>query len=93
MSETPKKKTPAKKAPAKKQGTKGTAPKKTTTGQRGRPRKVVATTDVSDKVEATLDNALARAEKVIDKVADEVIIRANDVKKISLRKRMLKWFK
>ena len=42
------------------------------------------------------DEALELADKVddvVDGVADRVVIFANDVKKQSLRKRMLKWFK
>ena len=98
MSETPKKKTSAKKAqPAKKQGAKGTAASKTP-AKRGRPKKVVATageaaSKIEDAAESFVDELVREAEEAIDRVADEVIIRANDVKKISLRKRMLKWFK
>lgn len=105
MSDTPKKKaSPAKvpakkKAPAKKPGipakkpsAKKVAPPKTG-AQRGRPRKVIIDDSlVHESVDAMLD-ALDEAEKVIDKVADSVIIRANDIKKKSLRERMLKWFK
>jgi hypothetical protein len=82
MSETPKKKAPAKKAPA----------KKATPAKRGRPPKAVA-----PKPEITTTDSIEESPKVVEPTLaqkkDPVVVRANDVKKASLRKRMLKWFK
>lgn len=89
MSDTPKKKTPAKK-----QAQKKTAPAKGT-GKPGRPKKVVAQEPVvaSKDVEEFLDEL----EKVVSEgqpsPESDVVIHATDVKKPSLRKRMMKWFK
>lgn len=89
MSETPKKKT-TKPTPAKKQ-----AQKKTTTGKPGRPRKVAEPTP-----DAPAKQEIKSEEKVVEEVkastpapANEVVVHASNVKKPSLRKRMLKWFK
>jgi hypothetical protein len=93
MSETPKKK-PAKSTPAKKQAQKKSANPKGT-GKPGRPKKVVTPEPkvISKDVEEFLDEL----ERVVaeDSVSSEndVVIHATSVKKESLRKRMLKWFK
>lgn len=93
MSETPKKKA-SKSTPAKKQ-----AQKKATTGKPGRPRKVVEPTPetvakeeakVAEKATEEVTQSIVE-EKVAS--ANEVVIHAESVKKPSLRKRMLKWFK
>lgn len=102
MSEAPKKKTPAKKQPQKKAAPKKPAAAKPGTAKRGRPKKVVV--DAVSPVHEGIDefmNALERSvdeleqtvDAAIDRAADEVIIRAKDIKKRSLRERMLKWFK
>jgi len=91
----PAKKTPAKKAPAKKVAAKPKAAPAKQGAQRGRPRKKIE--DIPDKVFATadefVDELVREADEAVDAVLDQVIIRANDVKKKSLRDRMLKWFK
>lgn len=98
MSETPKKK-PAKKAQSKK-----AQPKAPTSSaqpaKRGRPpKKVQQKMDAAPKesfsdVEEFLDG-LERivASDASDRDSDSVVVRTNDVKSASLRKRMLKWFK
>jgi hypothetical protein len=51
---------------------------------------------VDEMVDELQREALEVADKideVADRVADSVVVFANDVKKASLRKRMLKWFK
>jgi hypothetical protein len=93
MSETPKKK-PAKSTPAKKQAQKKTAAPKGT-GKPGRPKKVVDPQPkvISKDVEEFLDELeriVAEEEKLPE---SNVVIHADEVKKPSLRKRMLKWFK
>ena len=89
MSDTPKKKT----TPAKKQAQKKTASPKGT-GKPGRPKKEVAPKpEVAPKVEKeeiTTTDFIAEPAKAPEK---EVVIHATNVKKPSLRKRMLKWFK
>lgn len=94
MSDTPKKKTPAKATPAKKAAPKKTATTKGT-GKPGRPKKVVAQEPqvIAKDVEEFLDE-LERvvAEKEVSAGSD-VVIHATDVKKKSLRQRMMKWFK
>lgn len=81
MSDTPKKKNPSK-APAKKTST------KSGTGKPGRPKKV-ATPPAEVKVK---EETPIVAEPKPDP-APKVVVHANDVKKPSLRKRMLSWFK
>lgn len=97
MSDTPKKKT-SKSTPAKKQAQKKPAQPKGT-GKPGRPRKVVEPKpEVTIKeVVADVEQFLDQIERVVDeqvtKVQDNVVVHAESIKKISLRKRMMKWFK
>lgn len=98
MTDNQKKKAPAKKAPAKKPSAKKPAKPKaeaTKTGaQRGRPRKKIQDDLVRTVVSSDeFMNIVDKADDALDRVADSVIIRANDIKKKSLRERMLKWFK
>jgi hypothetical protein len=98
MSDTPKKK-PAKSTPAKKQAQKKPASAKSATGKGtgkpGRPKKVVEAKPetISKDVEEFLDELerVVAEEEATSK--NDVVIHANDIKKISLRKRVLKWFK
>ena len=97
MSDTPKKKT-SKSTPAKKQAQKKPATAKGT-GKPGRPKKVVAPTpDVEPKkVSESIDEFIDELQRIVEedqpKQASDVVIHADNVKKPSLRKRMLKWFK
>ena len=89
MSDTPKKKTPAKK-----QAQKKTAPAKGT-GKPGRPKKAVAQEPqvIAKDVEEFLDELERVVAEEPATQGNEVVIHATDVKKPSLRKRMMKWFK
>lgn len=80
--------TPKKKAPAKKQAQKKTAPSKGT-GKPGRPKKVQPA-NIEAKPKPEVD-ASPKEEQTPE--TNQVVIHANDVKKPSLRKRMLSWFK
>lgn len=86
--------TPKKKAPAKKQAQKKAAPVKGT-GKPGRPKKVLA--EEPKVVAKDVEEFLDELDRVVTEDASaknsEVVIHADDVKKPSLRKRMLKWFK
>lgn len=94
MSDTPKKKAPAKSTPAKKQAQKKTAPAKGT-GKPGRPKKVVAQEPqvIAKDVEEFLDELERVVTEDVKSAVNEVVIHADNIKKSSLRKRMLKWFK
>lgn len=98
MSDTPNKK-PAKKAQPKKAQPKPTASSKQP-AKRGRPPKKAQPKveakpkEVASDIEEFLDE-LERvvASEPVDRDEDSVVVRTNDVKSASLRKRMLKWFK
>lgn len=93
MSDTPKKKTPAKKATAKKKAT----PKSDAPAKRGRPPKQVAyKPDAKDGDGDGLVQDGTPFERMVapkEEPKNPVVIHANDVKKASLRKRMMAWFK
>lgn len=104
-SNTPKKKAPAKKAtPAKKTAAKKDAPKKAP-AKRGRPPKAKsveqivtdavedAVTPIVNEAESFIDELIGDAVEMLEEATDSVVIRANDIKKASLRKRVLAWFK
>lgn len=97
MSDTPNKK-PAKKAQPKKAQPKPTASSKQP-AKRGRPPK-----KAQPKVEAKPKGVASNVEEFLDELErivasepvdheDSVVVRTNDVKSASLRKRMLKWFR
>ena len=92
MSETPKKK-PAKSAPAKKQVQKKATPKGT--GKPGRPKKAVAPKPevIAKEIEEFQDELQRIVEAKASTPENDVVIHASTVKKESLRKRMMKWFK
>lgn len=92
MSDTPKKKAPAKKAPAKKAPAKKVPAKGATPAKRGRPPKAAIQKD--DKVFSGVDEFIDELNRIAEEPKkDTVVVRANDVRTVSLRKRMLKWFK
>lgn len=100
-----KKKTAVKKAPAKKVGTgkRGRPPKNANykANAKDTDKDSLITNDmvasaVDPLIKKVQDEALELADKVddvVEDVAEKVVIFANDVKKKSLRDRMLKWFK
>ena len=105
QSNTPKKKAPAKKATAsKKPAPKKDAVKKAP-AKRGRPPKVKAVEDaavsaveevvttVVTETESLIDEFIGDAVDALEEATENVVIRANDIKKASLRKRVLAWFK
>lgn len=84
---TNKKKAPAKKAPAKK------APAKKASGLKTKG-KVAAVDPVLLEKAGETKPQFATAEKLMKTIAQQpTIVRANDLKSSSLRKRMLAWFK
>ena len=105
QSNTPKKKTPAKKAAASKKPAPKKAPEKKTPAKRGRPPKAKsveevlvnaaeeAVSPVLEEAESLLDNLIDDAVEMLEDATENVVIRANDIKKASLRKRVLAWFK
>lgn len=94
MSDTPKKKTTKPVAAKKKQAQKSAQPKGT--GKPGRPRKVVEPKPEPKEVHKDIQEFVDELDRIVKEEATpekEVVIHPESVKKPSLRKRMLRWFK
>ena len=91
---------PNKKAPAKKTATKKT-PAKKASAKKSAPKAKAETVSVKTKETVSNKTVLQEAkpttfvdsERFLKSIAESNVIKANDIKSASLRKRMLAWFK
>ena len=95
MTQKPNKKAPAKKTAVKKTAVKKAPAKKTAPKAKAETVSVETKETVSNKtvLQETKPTTFVDGERFLKSIAESNVIKANDVKSASLRKKMLAWFK
>jgi len=95
MTQKPNKKAPAKKTTAKKASAKKATTKKTASKAKAKTVALQTEETVANKtvLQDVKPTTFVDSERFLKSIAESSVIKANDIKSASLRKRMLAWFK